>query len=68
MVKNARPTLEELRSAPPIVRRLEVAQIQVDAAERTASAIVAYCDTLLQMEDISAEEIIRLRQQLDGGQ
>ena len=63
----ARPTLEMLAAAPEQIRRLEVAQLQVEAAERLNGDMVARCDVLLSQTAIDPGEIVRLRQQLEGG-
>lgn len=63
----ARPTLEMLTAAPEQIRRLEVAQLQVEAAELVNAEVVARCDVLLLQTAIDPGEIIRLRQQLEGG-
>ena len=62
-----RPTLEMLTAAPEQIRRLEVAQLQVEAAEMVNGEVVARCDVLLSQTAIDPGEIVRLRQQLEGG-
>ena len=71
MAKNSgtatRPTLEMLAAAPEQIRRLEVAQLQVEAAGLINGEVVARCDVLLLQTAIDPGEIVRLRQQLEGG-
>lgn len=61
----ARPSLSDLQQAPPVVRRLEVAQLmtEIDAlAELTGAqqAIYDQAATALQRSDIQAEEVVAL--------
>jgi hypothetical protein len=72
----ARPSLSDLQQAPPVVRRLEVAQLMTEIdvlAEPTVAqqAIYDQAASTLQKSDISAEEVVALWQQFRttlGGQ
>lgn len=62
-IEKRRPTVEELRAAPLIIRKLEVAQLSVDASgtpiEEAALALLEGPES-----DITPEAIDALRQQL----
>lgn len=61
-----RPTLEELKELPPIIWRLEVAQVAADAAETGDGELEDAATEMLSDTDLTPEKVVALRARLSG--
>lgn len=62
-----RPTLEELKTLPPIIWRFEVAQVAADAAETGNVELEDEATVLLGDTDLTPEKVVALRGKLTCG-
>lgn len=64
MKEKKRPTLEQLKSLPPELWQLEVAQIGVDAALADNDQIEGEAITLMDDPELTPEMVVELREKL----
>lgn len=62
-----RPTLEELKTLPPIIWRFEVAQVAAEASEAGNVELEDAATEMLGDVDLTPEKVVALRERLTCG-